>query len=220
MKFLRSLNYLYLSLLPALTYPTIVMANAEHISGWYNVLFFLTAIIYIPLINYLSPFPKTSLAAIISVILVPTQIWLALYLGNFTTIWPLFAYQFLIEGAGLLIGAVWAGLFGQLGTKQVPIGKYNFHIPTFKQFLSLSVLIVPAFVLVRLFGPMFTGLNWGWPLFFLFTALMTAASKNYVRLLVKNEQPQETTENLPIILIGIFCLFTLGPILGANFDGN
>ena len=220
MKFLRTLNYLYLSLLPALTYPAIVLADAQHISGWYNLLFFLAVILYIPLINQYSPFPKTLSAGIITTVAIPLQIFLALYFGHFGNIWLLFAYQFLIEGSGLLIGAIFAGAFGQFGTKQIKIFGQIFRLPTFKQWVSLLILIIPAFVIIRLLGPMFADLSWSWPMFFLFSALMTAANRQFIRLQKNEKASTDDLENMPFIVIGFLSLIILGPMLGQFFGGN
>ena len=218
MKFLRSFYYLYLSLLPALTYPAIVMADAQHISGWYNLLFFFVVILYLPLINTHSHFPKTWSAAIVTTLAVPVQIFLALYFGHFANIWLLFAYQFLIEAGGLLIGGVLAGAFGQFGNKQISLAGKQFMMPNAKQWASLLILVVPMFVLLRMFAPMFTDSAWGWSTFFLFTALMTAANNKFISY--KTNPGADGMENISTMVLGFLSLIFLGPFLGAIFGNN
>lgn len=220
MNFFHSLNHLYLSLLPALTYPVMATINTNSNNGWYNLLFFFAVILYIPLVNQYTILPKTLIGSFISTIAVPIQIFLALHFGNFGNIWLLFAYQFLIQIGGILIGFILAGLFGQFGKRQIKFFGTVFFIPNLKQFFSLFIFAIPIFAIISLLGPFFSDVAWSWPTFFLFTALMTAANQQFVQLKNNETASQDPLENIAFIVLGFIALITLGPMLGQFFGEN
>lgn len=218
MRLLRTVYFLYLSLLPALTFPAIVLHDAQKISGWYNILFFIAAALYLPLVNAHSSFPKKLLPAVITCFLIPAQLLAALWSDGAPSIWSIVAYQFLVELSGLLLGGILMGVFGQTGDTIITIHGKVFTIPSAKQWLSLLILAIPFYAMLRMIGVFVVAQDaLSWQSLFLFTAILTAARNKYVAY--KADPTADGMENILPMALGFLSLFSLGPFLGAVFGG-
>ncbi len=216
MRILRTVYFLYLSSLPALTFPAIVLHDAQKISGWYNILFFIAAALYLPLVNAHSSFPKKLLPAVITCFLIPAQLLAALWSDGAPSIWSIVAYQFLVELSGLLLGGILMGIFGQTGSSTYTFRGKVFVVPTATQWASLLLLAIPLFGILRMIGSFVVAQDaLSWQSLFLFTAILTAARNKYAAY--KADPTADGMENILPMVLGFLSLFSLGPFLGAVF---
>lgn len=204
MKFLRTSYFLYLSLLPALAMGALGQISLDSVSRWWFVALFLGVIIFLEAVAELIPYPTALSAAVVTTLSVPVQVILAL--ANFQNIWLIFAYQFLIEAAGALVGIAIYGLFyhhnehSKLSTHKV-IG--------IKILVAGMLLVWPAWAVVTLFGPLFTQLTWSWNTIFLVTALLSAIYNTIRRMQTSDRLGND--EYFGYIIIGIFVFIFGGP---------
>lgn len=212
MKFLRTSYFLYLSLLPALAMGALGQTSLDSVSRWWFVALFFGVIVFLDVVAELIPYPKTLSAALMTTLAVPIQVILAL--ANFQNIWLIFAYQFLIEAAGALLGIGLYGIFQigedkQLSWKSVPaiMGKI---------LIVAGLLTLPALTIIKLFGPMFGQLTWSWNTFFLVSALVSVLYNTIRRLQTSDRKGSD--EYFGYIIIGIFAFIFGGPFLYHWFN--
>lgn len=207
MKFLRLIYFTHLSLLPALAMGALGQTSLDSVSRWWFVALFLGVVVFLDVVAELIPYPKTLPAALMTTLVVPIQIILAL--ANFQNIWLIFAYQFLIEAAGALLGI---GLFGifQIGEDGQRSWKSVLTIMG-KILVVVGLLTLPALTIMKLFGPMFGQLTWSWNTLFLITALVSV-SHNTIRRLHTSDR-KGSDEYFGYILLGIFAFIFGGPFL-------
>lgn len=200
MKFLRIPYFLYLSLLPALAMGALGQTLKSSVSIWWFVALFFGVIVFLDVVAELIPYPTTLSAALVTTLAVPIQVVMAL--ANFNNIWLIFAYQFLIEAAGALLGiAVYALL----------IDRDKFTVTIIKIIVAALLLAIPALTIIKLFGPMFAELEWSWNNFFLVTALLSAIYNTTRRM--KTSERKNKDDYFGYIIIGIFAFIFLGPFL-------
>lgn len=205
MKFLRLIYFTYLSLLPALAMGALGQTSLDSVSRWWFVALFLGVVVFLDVVAELIPYPKTLPAALMTTLAVPIQIILAL--ANFQNIWLIFAYQFLIEAAGALLGI---GLFGifQIGEDGQRSWKSVVAIMG-KILVVVGLLTLPALTIIKLFGPMFGQLTWSWNTFFLVSALVSVIYNTIRRLQTSDRKGSD--EYFGYIIIGIFAFIFGGP---------
>ncbi len=207
MKFLRICYYLYLSLLPTLAVGALGQTLTDPISRWWFVALFLGVIVFLDVVAELIPYPKTLPAALITTLGVPIQVYFAL--ADFGNIWFIFAYQFLIEAAGALLGI---GLFGILKAGHGEKPSWESLLTVIGKILVVIVLLtLPAVAILKLYGPLFGQLTWSWNTLFLVTALVSVLF-NTIRRLNTSER-KGSDEYFGYIIIGIFAFIFGGPFL-------
>lgn len=200
MKFLRIPYFLYLSLLPALAMGALGQTLDDSVSRWWFVALFFGVIVFLDVVAELIPYPTTLSAALVTTLAVPIQVVMAL--ANFNNIWLIFAYQFLIEAAGALLGIAVYALF---------IDRDKFTVTIIKIIVAALLLAIPALTIVKLFGPMFAELEWSWNTFFLVTALLSAIYNTTRRMHTSDRKGKD--DYAGYIIVGIFAFIFLGPFL-------
>ncbi len=212
MKFLRTTYFLYLSLLPALAMGALGQTLTADVSRWWFVALFLGAVVFLDVVAELIPYPKTLSAALMTTLAVPIQIILAL--ANFQNIWFIFAYQFLIEAAGALLGI---GLFGLFKTGEAGQRSWKSMLVIVGKILVVAgLLTLPALAIIKLFGPMFGQLTWSWNTLFLVSALISALYNTIHRLQTSDRKGSD--EYFGYIIVGIFAFILGGPFLYHFFN--
>ncbi len=212
MKFLRICYYLYLSLLPTLAVGALGQTLPDSVSRWWFVALFLGAVVFLDVVAELIPYPKTLPAALVTTLGVPIQVYFAL--ADFDNIWLIFAYQFLIEAAGALLGI---GLFGLLQAGHGGKLSWESLLTVIGKILVVIVLLtLPAVAIIKLYGPLFGQLTWSWSTLFLATALISVLY-NTIRRLHTSER-KGSDEYFGYILLGIFAFIFGGPFLYHFFN--
>lgn len=212
MRFLRITYFLYLSLLPTLAMGALSQTLANTVSRWWFVALFLGVVVFLDVVAELIPYPTTLSAALVTTLAVPIQVILAL--ANFNNVWLIFAYQFLIEAAGALLGIALFGLF-----KVGPDGQRTWEsiLAIIGKILVLLVLLtLPALAIIKLFGPLFGQLTWSWNTFFLVSALLSALYNTNRRLQTSERKGKD--DYFGYIIIGIFAFILGGPFLYHLFN--
>lgn len=206
MNILRWIYYTYLVFLPTLAVPSLVGQDLASVSWIWFVFIFLSVVVFLDIAVEVIPFPHTLVGALATVFLVPIQILFALF-GK-ESLWVMFAYQFLIEAAGGLIGIALYGLFLRDGHKGDILKKIA---------VCIGLLILPAISIAKLFGPVFGQLEWGWRGIFLVTALLSSIV-TYVKRMI---EPRTNHEDLWCLIIpGLFGFLFLAPFLYHLIDGK
>lgn len=199
MRKLRFLYYLYLVLLPALALPSRAAVAAETASGWWYLFLFVGVIVYLDVVVELIPFPKTWSEALITVLIIPFQI--ALAMGGKEEVWVMFTYQFLVEAAGALVAlAIYS------------TGRAEFELK--KLMAMMLLLILPAMAVWIIFGPVVTDTILSWRSVFLATALVSAVVTNIKRL----KGGRNEDDLWPLIIVGVFAFIIGGPFLLAMVE--
>lgn len=207
MKFLRVTYFLYLSLLPALAMGALGKVSLDSVSRWWFVALFFGVVVFLDVVAELIPYPKTLSAALMTTLAVPIQVIIAL--ANFQNIWLIFAYQFLIEAAGALLGI---GLFGLFKVGEDGQRSWESVAAIMGKILVVAgLLTLPGLTIIKLFGPMFGQLTWSWNTLFLVSALISALYNTIRRLQTSDRKGSD--DYFGYIILGIFAFIFGGPFL-------
>lgn len=208
MKFLRITYFLYLSLLPTLAMGALGQTLGESVSRWWFVALFLGVIVFLDVVAELIPYPTTLSAALATTLAVPIQIILAL--ANFNNVWLIFAYQFLVEAAGALLGiGVYAILIHPAQKTDNPFIKIITTVG--KLVAGTALLALPALGVIKLFGPLFASTTWSWNSLFLVSALLSVIYNTIRRIQTSDRKGKD--DYMGYILLGIFAFIFGGPFL-------
>lgn len=197
MKFFKHLYLFYLSLIPALALGAMGFGDYDGLHKIWWFFLFLGVIIYLDLLVEVAPLPtkKSHLFALASI---PVQLGVALY--NSETLWNIFAYHFLVQTIAMLLVLVY------IAVTKITDNKSNLIK---KSAVVLLLLLLPAYAIFQIFGPLFIKTPLSFTTFFLATALYT----NIATLYAASNQENRGDKYFGYIIVGIFAFMFLGPAL-------
>lgn len=200
MNFFKHLYLLYLSFIPAFALGAVGFGNYDGLHKIWWFFLFLGVIIYLDLLVEVAPLP-TKKSHLIALASIPVQLGVALY--NSETLWNIFAYHFLVQTIAMLLVLVYIGI-SKITTDTSDRIK--------KSAVVVILLLLPAYAVFRIFGPLISETPFSFTTFFLATALYT----NIATLYAAANQENRGDKYFGYIIVGIFAFMFLGPAFLHN----